>query len=248
MSTELNAAVAADLHPDTVTAQIGADADTASYVASAVEAFEGAYSYLTGIYAVREAAFSDPTLTPEAALLRVDDHANAKLAAVTKRFDSTVARYTTTINALEADLSSSVKEQAGKMVSGEVRALMQKSADRVALMEKALAEKDEEVLSAVLGAPPMLSGLTKEIHATFLRAFNEQRKPETTKRLKALTAARTQLENKGGLVIREMERAVGTIPVIKKDKAGVSRIVGKITPAEVRAKRDASAKVYRQHA
>lgn len=248
MSTDINTAVNIELHPDTVTAQIGADGDTASYVASAVEAFDGAYSYLTGIHEVRKAAFADPTLTPEAALLRVDDHANAKLAAVTKRFDSTVARFTTTINALEADLSSSVKEQASKAVSAEVRAHMKASGDRVGLIEQALAEKDEEVLSAVLGAPPMLSGLTKEIHATFLRAFNEQRKPDTTKRLKALTAARAQLENKGGLVLREMERAVGTIPVVSQKEGSKGQIIRHISPSEVRAKRDASAKVYKQHA
>ncbi|MDE9450806.1 hypothetical protein J3R80_10050 [Aliiroseovarius sp. Z3] len=248
MSTEINTSITADLHPDTFRSQVGADDDTAPFIAPAVEAFESAYSYLGSIYAVREAAFSDPTLTPEAALLRTDDHAAAKLAAVTQKFDSTIAQFTRSIKSLEADLSASVKEQAGKMVSGEVRALMQKSSDRVALLEKALAEKDEEVLSAVLGAPPMLSGLSKELHATFLRAYNQMRKPETTKRLNALTAARTQLENKGGLVLREMEKAVGTVPVLKQDKAGVTRIVGKITPREVREKRNASAKVYRQHA
>lgn len=248
MRKEINTAVTADLHPDTFRSQVGADDDTAVFVAPAVEAFESAYSYIDSIYAVREAAFSDPTLTPEAALLRTDDHANAKLAAVTQKFDSAIARFTTTIKSLEADLTASVKEQAGKMVSGEVRALMMSSKDRVKLLETALAEKDDEVLSAVLGAPPMLSGLTKELHAVFLRAYNEQRKPETSKRLKALIAARTQLENKGGLVLREMEKAVGTVPVLKQDKAGVTRIVGKITPREVREKRNASAKVYRQHA
>ncbi|MFY0634492.1 MAG: hypothetical protein JXQ91_11805 [Vannielia sp.] len=248
MSTEINTSVNADLHPDTFLAQVGVDNDTAPFVAPATEAFESAYAYIGSIYAVREAAFADPTLTPEAALLRTDDHANAKFAAVSRKFDSTIAQFTRSIKGMEADLTAAVKEQAGKQVSGEVRALMQKSPDRVALLEKALAEKDEEVLSAVLGAPPMLSGLTKELHATFLRAYNEQRRPETSKRLKALTAARTQLENKGGLVLREMERAVGTIPVIKQDKAGVSRIVGKITPREVRDKRAASAAVYKKHA
>ena len=248
MSTEINTAVNIELHPDTVTAQIGADGETASYVASAVEAFEGAYTYLTGIHEVRKAAFADPTLTPEAALLRVDDHANAKLAAVTKRFDSTVARFTTTINALEADLSSSVKEQASKAVSAEVRAHMKASGDRVGLLEKAVADKDLDVLSSVCGAPALLSGLSKEMHAHFTRLYNEMTKPETTKRLKALTAARTQLENKGGLVIREMERAVGTIPVVSQKEGSKGQIIRHISPSEVRAKRDASAKVYKQHA
>lgn len=244
---DLDVNVAPDLHPDTFLNLDGVDSETAPLIAPAVEAFESAYSYIGGIHQFRKAAFSDPTLTPEGALLKTDDHAQAKLAGVTRKIDGAVAQLTKSIASLEADLSASVKEQAGRMVSGEVRALMQKSSDRVGLMEKALAEGDDEVLSAVLGAPPMLSGLTRELHAAFLLKFNQLRKPETSKRLKAMVAARTRLEQQGGLVLREMERAVGGIPVIQQDKAGVSRIVRTITPAEVRAKRDASAAVYAKH-
>jgi hypothetical protein len=142
-----------------------------------------------------------------------------------------------------------VKEQAGRAVSGEVRALMQKSNDRVGLMEKALAEGDDEVLSAVLGAPPMLSGLTKEIHAVFLRKYNEQRKPETMQRLRALQSARSYLMDKGSLVFKEMTKAVGTIEVRIKhknpDRPDTIRFVG---PDEYRAKRDSSAAIYKKHA
>lgn len=244
---DLDINVAPDLHPDTFLNLDGVDNETAPLIAPAVEAFESAYSYIGGIHQIRAAAFADPTLTPEAALLRTDDHARAKLTAVTRKIDGAIAQLTKTIDAYNADLSSSVKAMAGERVSSEVRALMQKSNDRVALLEKALADKDEEVLSAVLGAPPMLSGLTREMHAAFLLKFNQMRKPETSKRLKAMVAARTRLEQQGGLVLREMERAVGGIPVIQKDKAGVSRIVRTITPSEVRAKRDASAAIYKKH-
>ena len=248
MATEINTAVSADLHPDTVLRLEGVDHDTATFVAPAVEAFGAAYAYVASIHAVRDAAFSDPTLTPEAALLRTDDHAGAKLAGVTKNFDATISQFTRSINALEADLTASVKEQASRAVSGEVRAHMKASSDRVKLMEQALKDRDDEVLSAVLGAPPMLSGFSKELHATFLRAFNEQRRPATSKRLKALTSARTYLENRGTLILREMERAVGTVPFVSQKEGSKGQVVRHITPSEVRAKRDASAKVYRQHA
>lgn len=244
---DLDVNVAPDLHPDTFLNLDGVDSETAPLIAPAVEAFESAYSYIGGIHQFRKAAFSDPTLTPEAALLKTDDHAQAKLAGVTRKIDGAVAQLTKSITSLEADLSASVKEQAGRMVSGEVRALMQKSNDRVGLMEKALAEGDDEVLSAVLGAPPMLSGLTKELHAAFLLKFNQLRKPETSKRLKAMVAARTRLEQQGGLVLAEMVKAVGTIPVVSDKEGSKGRIIRHITPSEVRARRDASAKVYAQH-
>ena len=244
---DLDVNVAPDLHPDTFLNLDGVDSETAPLIAPAVEAFESAYSYIGGIRQFRKAAFSDPTLTPEGALLKTDDHAQAKLSAVTRKIDGAVAQLTKSITSLEADLSASVKEQAGRMVSGEVRALMQKSNDRVGLMEKALAEGDDEVLSAVLGAPPMLSGLSKELHAAFLLKFNQLRKPETTKRLKAMVAARTRLEQQGGLVLNEMMKAVGTIPVVSDKEGSKGRIIRHITPTEVRAKRDASAAIYAKH-
>jgi hypothetical protein len=241
---EVDTRITPALHPDNIASLDGYNDSTAPLVADATEALEAAYGYLGGIHDVRAAAFADPTLTKEAALLKADDHAQAKLAGVTRKFDAAVARFGTTIASLEADLSASVKEQAGRTVSGEVRALMQKSNDRVGLMEKALAEGDDEVLSAVLGAPPMLSGLTKEIHAVFLRKYNEQRKPETMQRLRALQSAKTYLEQQGGLVLREMMKAVGGLPVIDERTGKVIREDG---PQAIRAKRDKSAAVYARH-
>ena len=247
MSTEVSSRVSPDLHPDTFLAQVGVDSETAPFVASATEAFESAYAFLGSIHSYRDAAFSDPELTPEGALLKVDDYAHSKLAAVTQKFDGTAARFSRTIAAFEADLSSSVKAMASERVSGEIRSHIKNAGpDRVKLMEQALAEKDEDVLSAVLGAPPMLSGLTKELHATFLVAFNRLRKPETTKRLDALTAARAQLEAKGGLLLREMERAIGSVPITMVDRAGVTRITGHVNPHEVRKMRDAARSVYKK--
>lgn len=245
---DLDVNVAPDLHPDTFLNLDGVDNETVPLIAPAVEAFEAAYQYIGGIHQIRTAAFADPTLTPEAALLKVDDHAQVKLTAVTRKIDGAIAQLTKTIDAYNADLSSSVKAMAGERVSSEVRALMQKSTDRVGLIEKALAENDHEVLSAVLGAPPMLSGLTREIHAVFLRKYNEQRKPETSKRLKAMVAARTRLEQQGGLVLREMVKAVGGIPVVSDKEGSKGQIIRHISPTEVRAKRDASAAVYKKHA
>ena len=95
-----------------------------------------------------------------------------------------------------------MKERAERMESGEVRALMKASDNRTPLLEQALADKDDEELSAVLGAPPMLSGPTREVRAVFPHMYNAQRKPETVKRLRALTSAKAYLEQQGGLAFK----------------------------------------------
>lgn len=247
MSAEFDTRVSVDLHPQIIDTLYGVDADTATFVSGAVECFDAAYKFIGSVHDMREAAFADPTLTPEAALLKTDDYASAKLTAVTKLLDGTSKRFTTTINALQKDLTTGVKEEGSKMVSGEVRAHIKAAGpDRIKLLEQAVADKDTEVLSAVCGAPPMLSGISKEMHEFFTLRYNEMTKPETAKRLKALTAAREHIDNRGPLVLREMLKAVGTVPVIQKDKAGISRIVGHVKPHEVRAKRNASAEVYRK--
>ncbi|WP_347313497.1 hypothetical protein [Defluviimonas sp. SAOS-178_SWC] len=245
---DVDTRVPLSLHPDNIAALDGVDDDTRVFIAPATEALTAAHVYLASIYDYREAAFSDPTLTEPAALLKTDDYAMAKLEGVTRQMDGAIARFTTTIKSLESDLSASVKEQAGKMVSGEVRALMQKSPDRVGLLEKAVGEKDLDVLSAVCGAPPMLSGLSKEMHAHFTRLYNEMTKPEATKRLKALTAARSYLERHGPQVLKESIKAVGVIQIPIPGPDGKTLGYRTEGPDAYRRKRNASAKVYRQHA
>lgn len=247
MSTEIDTRVTADLHPQIIDTLPGVTADMAVHVGQAVDALTSAYTYVGSIYDMRDAAFADPELTPEGALLKVDDYANAKLAAVTTKIDGAVKNMTRSIDALTADMKSAVKELAGKQVSGEVRAHIKAAGpDRIKLLEQAVADKDTEVLSSVCGAPPMLSGISKEMHEFFTLRYNEMTKPETAKRLKALTAARDHLNERGGLVLREMMKAVGTVPIITQDKAGISRISGHIRPQDVRAKRNASRDVYKK--
>lgn len=247
MSTEIDTRVTADLHPQIIDTLDGVDSETKVFVTGAEECFTAAYKFIGSIHDMRDAAFADPTLTAEAALLKTDDFANSKLSAVTTMLDNTSKRMTTTITALQKDLTRAVKEEGGKQVSGEVRAHIKAAGnDRIKLLEQAVADKDTEVLSAVCGAPPMLSGITKEMHEFLTLRYNEIVKPETANRLKALTAARDHIESRGALVLREMTKAVGTIPITEQDKAGVTRIVGKITPQQVREKRSTSAAVYKK--
>lgn len=245
MSDHIDTRISPALHSANIANLDGYSDETAPLVANATEALDAAYGYLSGIHDLRAAAFADPTLTPEAALLKTDDHARAKLAGVTRKFDSAVAQFEKTIGSYESELSSSVKEQAGRMVSGEVRALMLKSENRMALMEKAFADGDDEVISAVCGASPLLSGFTKEMHAAYLRRYNELRKPVIAQRLRALRSAKTYLENNGGKVLAEAVKAVGGLPVTDARTGHVIRTDG---PEAIRAKRDKSAAVYAQHA
>lgn len=245
--TDIGHRVALDLHPDEVLAVVGATEATAPFVASAVEAFRSAHKFIASIHDLRAAAFADPTLTEAAALLKADDYARARLSGVTKKFDTAMTHLKTGIAFLEGELSQPVKEQASKAISGEVRSALKAAPpdDRSEMLERAFAEQDHEVLSSVVGAPPLLSGLTMEQHAFYLRRYNEMREPEKSARLRVMTAARDYILSQPMLLFKQVEKAVGGIPV--QDRR-TGRVVREIKPQEIRAKRDASSAVYARHA
>ncbi|WP_284165822.1 hypothetical protein [Frigidibacter sp. SD6-1] len=245
MADQIDTRISPALHSANIANLDGYTDETAPLVASATEALDAAYGYLSGIHDLRAAAFADPTLTPEAALLKTDDHARAKLAGVTSKIDSAVAQFEKTIGSYERDLAAPVKQKAGEVISTEVRAHLKASPNRIDLVRKAIADGDDEVAASALGAPPMLSGLTPEIHRVLLVEYHTARQPVIAQRLRALRSAKTYLENHGGKVLAEAVKAVGGLPVTDARTGHVIRTDG---PEAIRAKRDKSAAVYAKHA
>lgn len=245
MSDDIDVRVSPYLHPSALLGLDDVTEATAPFISSTVDAFRSAYQFIGSIHDVREAAFADPTLTEAAALLKADDYARAKLAGVTKKFDAAMTHLKNGIASLEGMMAEPVKERASVMISGEIRAALKASDKRTEILERALAEQDHEVLSAALGGPPMLSGLSKEQHAFFLRRYNEMRDPERCARLKAMVAAQAHITKRGIGLFAQVEKAVGGIPV---QDPHTGRVVRQIAPQEVRAKRDASSMVYARHA
>ena len=245
---DVDTRVPLSLHPTNVTSMSDVDDDTRVFVNPAAEALEAAHTYLGSIYDVRQAAFSDPTLTEPAALLKTDDYAMAKLEAVTRKLDGTVAQMGKTIKAYEAQLVAPVKEKAGAVVSTEVRAHLKASADRINIIRQAIKDGDDDIAASALGAPAILSGLTPEIHSVLLREYHEVRQPVVAKRVRAMTAARDYLERHGPQVLKESIKAVGVIQIPIPGPDGKTLGFRTEGPDAYRKKRNASSAVYKRHA
>ena len=71
---------------------------------------------------------------------------------------------------------------------------------------------DEATASACLGAPSFLCGLNDEMHGVLLRSYHEKRSPEEAARLKVMLGAKALIEERGGLIFGQLERAVGRSP------------------------------------
>jgi DNA-binding phage protein len=82
-------------------------------------------------------------------------------------------------------------------------------ADRLAFMNDAVHSGDTKTLSAVLGAPSYLSGLSSTERDLFTRSHQERTNPTLAKRLVVMKAANDLIAQRAGLIFDEIDKAIG---------------------------------------
>ena len=243
MADEIDTRISLDLDPDAVFATIeDYDDDTASYLSPAKAAFTEAYSALRAIHDAKAAAAEDPTLNDAGRLLKTDDYAHKRLMKVYPLWDTAAASLSSKVEAWTAELSKAVTSKSSQMVSGEVRSFFKSmpTGERMTAISAAIKAGDETTVTAVLGAPPYLSGLEPEMQAVLLREWHEHSNPKLAKMLRAAQAGLAQIEEKLGLLRREAKKAVGTIKIKGPNFDMHGQYEGEITPAQLRAKKGKS--------
>ncbi len=214
MNTNIDVRVTPSLHPDTVKAIDGYDDDTAPLLASTERAFREAYTSVGLIYEARDKAANNPTWNESQVAIETDNYAQKHLGKVCKSFDDALTVVIKGIEHIERELSTPLTSKASLSLASEIRAHVKSLPQdkRNALLTSKLSSKDDMTLSAVLGAPAFLSGLDDAMQAHLTRQYRETQEPVLAKRLKALTGAKKLIEQRGGLVFKEIEKAVGMPP------------------------------------
>lgn len=232
--------VSLDLNPGILPAMDVYDEDTRPVLAQAEGAISSAHAALRAIHDAKAAAETDPTMTPEGRLLAVDDFAHARITPVLKAWDTATRNLEANIASSRQEMNAPVVAKASQVVSGEIRAHFKSlpQGERIAAMQAAIEAGDDVSVSAALGAPGYLSGMTPVMQEQFLIQWNERANPIAAKRLRAMTTALDMLNQRGGLVLKGCIDAVGVIEVWRESKAGPPTLVEKITPSAIRAKRD----------
>jgi hypothetical protein len=222
------------LHPDNVKEIDGYGDDTAMVLGPTVTAFSEAYEGIHAVHVAREKAKTNPTWNEAQQIIHTDDLAQRHLARITKGFDSVRGNLERGIASIEQELSQPVTSRAGQGLASEIRAHVRglPTAKLHDFLQRAMDGGDHDTVTAVLGAPAYLSGLTPEFQKTYLRFYHEQTSPDKAKRLKAMIGARTMIEERAGLVFKELEKAVGFITCPKTQR--------KLYPGELRRARDAA--------
>lgn len=214
MSDDIDTRITPALHPDNVKEVAGYDDDTAPVLAPTMTAFSEAYEGLRQVHNAREKAKLNPTWNESMQIIHTQDLADKVFARIAKAMDGTRGRLEQGITSLEAQLSGPVESKASASIAAEIRAHVKglKTGERQAFLQKAIDDGDVVSATAVLGAPSYLSGLDPNMQKVLLRFYHERQSPDAAKRLKAMVGAKTMIEQRAGLVFKELEKAVGFPP------------------------------------
>lgn len=202
------------LHPDNVKQIDGYDDATAPLLGTTLTAFSTAYEGIRAVHDAREKAKTNPTWNEAQQIIHTDDFAQKHLARISKGFDSVRATLEKQIAHFETELATPLESRASVGISGEIRKYVKDmtTEERHKFIQEAIDAGDSVTVSACLGAPGYLSGLTADFQRTYTRYWNERAAPETARKLKAVQGAKAMIEERAGLVFKELERAVGAAP------------------------------------
>ena len=240
MADEVDTRVSLDLDPGVVAGWDGYENEEVRTVLTGTESLlRSTKAALGAIHDAKAAAATDPTLTPAAALLKVDDYATQRMTTITQQWDRTASTLKNNIEQMEKELAAPIVAKASQMVSGEIRSHFKslKVGERVAAIQAAIEARDEVTCSSLFGAPAYLCGLTDEMHKQFTRKWQEEVNPLVAKRLRAVNAALDYVDRTGPLMLREWHKAVGVLEETKEGPNGRKIVVRRVLPSEIRKKK-----------
>jgi hypothetical protein len=206
--------VTPSLHPQVVASLEEFTEETRGHLEQVVQSFLFAYEGIARVHSGREAIKSDPTLTEAAQVLRVADAADKVFKDAAAKFDKATANMQGGIKMLVAELTTPVVSRASHVISTEIRAHVKAlgGAKGVDFVRAAIERGDADSVSAVLGAPSYLSGITPEAQSVLLRMWNEKSNPAAAKRLRAMEKALELLSNNAPKLHVELQKAIGVPP------------------------------------
>ncbi len=213
MSEEIDTRVAADLHPGVVTSLDEYDDDTSTILGPTLSAFTEAYVGIGKVHDAKEKARTNPTWNKARQLIETDNFGQSVFAGVAKRFDSAAANLRTIINGIEKEFAAPIESKAAGIIAQEIRSHAKglNTSERMTFVQAAIKDGDQRTATAILGAPAYLSGMDTDTQTVLTRMYHEHHEPVKAKRLRAGQAGLDLVENRGGVVLTQIAKAVGCL-------------------------------------
>ena len=212
MPDNIDTRVSTSLDPENLRLSDDYTEENAKFVGCVVNAFNDAYVTLGKIHDARELWASNGAVTKEGAVVIVAREAAKHQERVLRRFDLAARDLAANISHTESELMKPLTEQAGLgTLNTEVRAYVRglDHKEREAFLKGALERDDTTSLTAVLGGPSYLSGLTELDQAHFTRAYHEKKRPDLVGRLDAMRRFEERLHAARPVLFAQFAKAVG---------------------------------------
>ena len=212
MPTPIDARVTPSLHSENVRQLDGYSDDSAPYLGPVMETLDDAYLTLAKIHDARDHASRNQAWTPEQAVIAVSDAAYKQQQRLAKKFDNVRATLDKQIAHFEQELSQPLESRASVGISGEIRKFVKDmtTEERHKFIQEAIDAGDHTTVSAVLGAPSYLSCHDAASAKIYTRFWHERATPEVATKLKAVRNAKAAIEERGALLFKEVEKAMGS--------------------------------------
>lgn len=227
------------LDPETYRAIEGYNDDTRQFVDCVVNAFNDIYQTVGKAYDARKAADANPGWNDALRIQIVSREVEGAKQRALKRLANAERDLRANIEHTSKQLSEPLTERAGRgTLNDEVRrhANGLDRAQRSKFITDALERGDELTLTAVLGAPFYLSGLTQVDHDHYTRMYHERENPALVRRLDVMNRFLEMVERNGPVVHVQFEKAIGAKPSVA---ANLNRLEdeAKAALAELKAER-----------
>lgn len=166
---------------------------------------------IESVVSARTKSTQDPELmhSEAAQVLRVADYADKLMEPALRKVDAANAHLTTQIKAVEADLNKAITTGIHTALATEIRAHCKAQKSPMQFVSELIASGDEQGVSAILGAPSYLSGLTQQMREALTHQYNAKKQPALTEKLTLLRAAQERLERAGTAFLGTIERGMG---------------------------------------
>lgn len=210
MPEQVDERVTLSFHPETFSKLDGYDEDSAKFIGDAVSAFNDAYRTIAKVHDATDAGKRNGAWTDEQRILAVSKVAGKEQERLLRKLDAALANTTKAAEHIERELSVPVESKASLGISAEIRQHVKSLGKGQMDFVRGLIEAGDDLsVSAVLGGPSYLSGLTDNMRTVLTRMWHERQNPALVQRLTLLRATAEKIERDGPLVFREMEKAVG---------------------------------------
>lgn len=214
MTTKIYPNVSPSLNPATVAHIDGYD-NCADLCSGAIRAFEFASDFLQRTHQARIDLKGNPLVSPDEAIIKLDDISGKNFSKSHSMFYECRQSTEALIKTYQSELTKPMVQQANAdLVNTEIRAHFKflKPEDRREQLMAAINSIDTKTASAILGAPPYLSGLTQAETDAYTLSYHQKSNPAIYGKLRTMKKVLEIVEHRHGLLQTEFNKAIGAEP------------------------------------